>query len=163
MIANARKISMAGKRLFSRQTESRPLINKSVLFANTSKKEAAASGSKKDSKLSSSTLFGGESRSKLEKKEDNIATNLLFASKPKNSHSNLRHDDDIHSLRFKSLLENRSFTTEAEKKNAYVFFFNRIEEKTIPVYLDDINIINIDNEETFHRVPTLAHKLDTVV
>ena len=29
--------------------------------------------------------------------------------------------------------------------------------------LDDINIINIENEETFHKVPKLAHNLDKIV
>lgn len=33
----------------------------------------------------------------------------------------------------------------------------------VPLDLDDINIVNISNEATFHKVPRLAHNLDVIV
>ena len=99
-------------------------------------------------------------------KEKKTSTPLLFADRAKKESTDwltMNDLDDVHSSRYKDLNNMRTFSTDAQKKDAHSFFFNRIEEKKIPVYLDDINIVNIDNEETFNRVPTLAHKLDTVV
>lgn len=43
------------------------------------------------------------------------------------------------------------------------FSFNKTYLKSLPLYLDDINVIAIENEETFHRVPYLEHQLDHVM
>lgn len=37
------------------------------------------------------------------------------------------------------------------------FRFNKTHLKSLPLYLDDVNVIAIENEETFHRVPFLEH------
>lgn len=42
------------------------------------------------------------------------------------------------------------------------FIFD-IPMNTLKLNLDDINILNIENEETFHRTPQLAHNLDIIL
>jgi hypothetical protein len=43
------------------------------------------------------------------------------------------------------------------------FSFNKTHLKSLPLYLDDVNVIAIENEETFYRVPYLHHQLDHIV
>lgn len=79
------------------------------------------------------------------------------------NNSSRGRDGDIHSARYMAM-ENQGIAEQKIKQaSPYQFYFNRIHEKAVPVFLDDINIINIDNEETFDRVPVLQHKLDVVV
>lgn len=158
MIANAKKISMAVlRRGAGSQQNKKTLIDTKDWF-----KPPPAAKTEKEVATPKVEVPKIETESKEPKRPA-----LLFAQKPKAStgfkSETSRYEDDVHSARFKMLTENRQFSSEDEKKKAHTFYFNRSEEKTIPVYLDDINIINIDNEETFHRVPKLAHKLDVVV
>jgi hypothetical protein len=53
-------------------------------------------------------------------------------------------------------------TAVKEKRIQSKYTFSNI-SNSINVSLDDINIINIENEETFHKVPKLAHNLDKIV
>jgi len=43
------------------------------------------------------------------------------------------------------------------------FNFNKVYMDAVPLYLDDVNIINIENEKTFHKVPKLEHHLEHIV
>lgn len=154
MIANAKKISMAVVRRFAGgQSGKRTLLETKDWF-----KRAPPNNPEPEKPMQT------KNDQKLEVVEKKAPT-LLFAQKPKQSSKPepSKYEDDVHSSRFKKLTENKQYASEDEKKKAHTFFFNRSEEKTIPVYLDDINIINIDNEETFHKVPRLGHKLDVVV
>lgn len=49
-----------------------------------------------------------------------------------------------------------------DKKNINKYTFHSF-YNSISISLDDVNIINIENEQTFHRVPKLAHHLEHIV
>lgn len=91
-------------------------------------------------------------------KEDKDAP-VLFQPKPARS-----KDDDVHAQR---MIDNMKYEATDDfyqrmKKEIYKFSFDYIPDLQT-LNLDDINVINIENEETFHRVPQLAHNLDHVV
>lgn len=80
--------------------------------------------------------------------------------------------DDLHAKKYIEMAEEirsgslfKKPVEESHKlyKTSYQFHFNLPTAKYIPVYLDDVNIIDIDNEDTLHRVPMLEHGLDLVV
>ena len=89
------------------------------------------------------------------------------AQAPSSSNSNFsrfqnRGGDDVHSRRFQQynqLEEDKMFGSQAEQ---YKIMYNRAYGSTF-VNLDDVNIINIENTDTFDRTPQLAHNLNTVV
>ena len=73
-------------------------------------------------------------------------------------------DDDIHAQR---MIENMKYESTEDfyykmKKEIYKYTFD-FSPELHTLNLDDINVINIENEETFHRVPKLTHNLDCVV
>lgn len=87
--------------------------------------------------------------------------------KTKNSSKFLRgKDEDVHSYR---LAENYKYESGTEdlysklKRDQYKFVMDQPQNDAEPLYLDDLNIINIENEATFHRVPKLAHGLENIV
>lgn len=49
-----------------------------------------------------------------------------------------------------------------ERKELHKFTFDEPQE-SVRLNLDDINYIEIENPETFHRVPRLEHALDAIV
>ncbi|KAL4427251.1 hypothetical protein ABPG74_011487 [Tetrahymena malaccensis] len=79
-------------------------------------------------------------------------------------------DEDIHAKRFAETLKIESAESPKEgeveeikeKRQSSRFIFNS-SFNSIQIPLDDVNIINIENEQTFHRVPKLMHNLDQVV
>jgi len=95
-----------------------------------------------------------ESRAK--EKEDSP---VFFQSKPARS-----NNDDVHSQRMMETMKYEATDDfyQKIKKEIYKYTFDYIPDLT-SLNLDDLNVINIENEETFHRVPQLAHNLDHVV
>lgn len=88
------------------------------------------------------------------------STPLIF--KPKGS--NPSRDDDVHAQR---MLETMKYDSADEflqkmKKDLHKYTLDYSPDLTT-LNLDDLNVINIENEETFYRVPKLAHHLDLVV
>jgi hypothetical protein len=73
-------------------------------------------------------------------------------------------DDDVHAQRF---IE--TYKTEGDdfyfniRKDLHKYTFENQTKSAITLNLNEINVINIENEETFHKVPTLAHNLDIIV
>lgn len=77
-------------------------------------------------------------------------------------------NDDIHAAKYKAAVgestsTNKSQGTFNNSANQRRIYFNRGDTNLSSIYLDDINVVDIDNEETFNRVPRLEHKLDLVV
>lgn len=61
-----------------------------------------------------------------------------------------------------TLISPAAVTAQKEKRTLSKYTFSN-QYNSINVNLDDINIINIENEETFHKVPELAHHLEKIV
>lgn len=59
-------------------------------------------------------------------------------------------------------MNEKTYTQKVDKANYYQYTFNRSSEQSLPLFLDDLNVINIDNEETFDRVPFLEHHLEVI-
>lgn len=71
-----------------------------------------------------------------------------------------KEKDDIHSTYYKQFEESFDETTKFDINNLYHINFLENEDNSVPVNLTDINRIDIENEDTFYRVPHLAHDLD---
>jgi len=72
-------------------------------------------------------------------------------------------DDDIHSKRFIDISKLGGEDTFLNLRNElYKFTFDSTMH-SVKVNLDDVNIVNIENDETFHRTPKLAHNLDVIL
>ncbi|EGR34709.1 mitochondrial mRNA processing protein, putative [Ichthyophthirius multifiliis] len=99
---------------------------------------------------------------------------INFATTPPHQQKlqeNIKDDnDDVHTQRY---LEQLKLETQGEpiypeqeqkeiKKEFSKYIFNSA-YNAIQLSLDDCNIINIENESTFHRVPKLQHELENVV
>lgn len=71
--------------------------------------------------------------------------------------------EDIHSRRFADFSKLEGEDTFLSLRNElYKFTFDNT-MKSVDVNLNDINIVNIENEETFHKIPKLAHNLDVIL
>ena len=78
-----------------------------------------------------------------------------------------RRKDDVHAMRAQeSLRYERDGLLEENlaklKRDQNKFLFDGMVDSE-RLYLDDLNIIHIENESTFHRVPKLTHGLEHVV
>jgi hypothetical protein len=107
---------------------------------------------------SSSTFYGGGGGGGARRRDEN---------RRRDDHPR-RRGDDIHSIRAQdsaryerdNALED-NFTKLKKEQNK--FLFDGMVENSERLYLDDLNIIHIENESTFHRVPKLMHGLENVV
>ena len=74
------------------------------------------------------------------------------------------NDGDVHSKRFfeTSKLTEREDSYSSLRGQMHRFILD-IPSNTLKLNLDEINVINIENEETFHRTPKLAHSLELVL
>lgn len=109
-------------------------------------------------------IFNNNKKAKENEKEDKEKdrekeTQLIF--KPKHFRSK---DDDVHAQRMLEMMKYETidehyFRVKSEKNR---FTFDYVTDfKTLD--LDELNILNIENLETFHRVPKLQHNLDRLV
>jgi hypothetical protein len=80
--------------------------------------------------------------------------------------------DDVHSKYYKEIdasfsgtgSSQSSYPTRSDQKTKYkLMTHDTPDTKTISINLNDINRIDIENEDTFHRVPYLEHNLDLIV
>ena len=71
--------------------------------------------------------------------------------------------DDIHSKRFNELNQLDTDDSVLTLRNELYRFVFDYSMRSIKINMDDVNIINIENEETFHRIPKLAHNLEAIL
>jgi len=76
---------------------------------------------------------------------------------------NRKEGEDVYGARYRSMMEDEADVEAGIREKINYFNFNKIYMDTLPLYLDDVNIVNIENENTFHKVPKLAHHLDIIV
>lgn len=134
------------------------------------RRQPGASPFATDSKQTTKQLDDGfqktPSDQALEAKKSSKPPILDFSKRPIQK-SGKKDGEDFHSSRYReasgetpTLGQFGAINSSSIQKK---FFFNRNDTKSTSLYLDDINVVDIDNEETFHRVPRLEHMLDTVV
>ena len=104
--------------------------------------------------------FSSKPKDKENNEGMNSSSTLIFQPKG----GSRTKDDDVHAQR---MLETMKYESGEDfyykmKKEIYKYTFDFIPDLQT-LNLDDLNVINIENEETFYRVPKLTHSLDCVV
>lgn len=105
------------------------------------------------------------SKTEIESPLDTLATqaNKSIRSQGDMSAAVKAPEDDVHARRFMDMSKLEGEDTFLSLRNELYKFTFDYTLKSIDVNLNDINIVNIENEETFHKIPKLAHNLDVIL